>query len=304
MGVKRDASQDEIKRAYRKLARKYHPDVSKEPDAEAKFKELGEAYEVLKDPEKRNAYDLLGQEWQNGQEFHPPPGWNQGYEFHSGNINDGDFSQFSDFFESLFGHGSTRSQWRQTDARGEDSYAKVMISLDDAYHGAKRTLTLKSTELNAQGRPHVKERTLNVQIPKGVHQGQHIRLTGQGSAGIGHGGPGDLYLEIEFQPHPFYHVEGRDVFLHLPITPWEAALGATVKAPTPSGVVDLKIPPGSQTGRKLRLKDRGIPGATPGDLYVVLEISVPPADTDKIKDAYRELAQATSYNPRAHLGVK
>jgi len=304
MGVKRDASQDEIKRAYRKLARKFHPDVSKEPDAEAKFKELGEAYEVLKDPEKRSAYDQLGQQWQNGQEFHPPPGWNQGYEFHSGNFNEADFSQFSDFFESLFGRGSARQQWRQEDARGEDSYAKVMIDLDDAYHGAKRTLTLKSTELDAQGRPHVKERTLNVRIPKGVHQGQHIRLTGQGSAGIGHGGAGDLYLEIEFQPHPFYHVEGRDVFLNLPISPWEAALGATVKAPTPSGVVDLKIPPGSQTGRKLRLKDRGIPGSTPGDLYVVLEISVPPADTEKVKDVYRELAQATSYNPRAHLGVK
>ncbi|WP_455366726.1 DnaJ C-terminal domain-containing protein [Kaarinaea lacus] len=304
MGVQRDASQDEIKRAYRKLARKYHPDVSKEPDAEEKFKELGEAYEVLKDPEKRKAYDQLGQQWQHGQEFHPPPGWDQGFEFHTGGFGEADLSQFSDFFESLFGRKPGHRQWRQFDTRGEDTYAKVLIDLEDAYHGATRTLTLKSTELDPQGRPRLKERTLNVHIPKGVHQGQHIRLAGQGGAGMGQGRAGDLYLQIEFRPHPFYHVEGRDVYLDLPVTPWEAALGATIKAPTPTGAVELKIPAGSHTGRKLRLKGRGIPGSTKhGDLYVVLKITVPPADTEKAKKAYRELAQATAYNPRASLGV-
>lgn len=303
MGVHRDASQDEIKRAYRKLARKYHPDVSKESDAEEKFKELGEAYEVLKDPEKRKAYDQLGQQWQHGQEFHPPPGWDQGFEFHTGGINEADLSQFSDFFESLFGHGPPRRPWRQYDARGEDSYAKVMIDLADAYHGATRMLTLKTTELDKQGHPRLIERTLNVHIPKGVRQGQHIRLAGQGGAGLGRGGAGDLYLQIEFRPHPFYHVEGRDVYLDLPVTPWEAALGATIKAPTPTGVVELKVPAGSHTGRKLRLKGRGIPGSNPGDLYVVLIITAPPADTEKAKEAYHELARATTYNPRARLGV-
>jgi curved DNA-binding protein len=308
MGVKRDATQDEIKRAYRKLARKYHPDVSKEPDAEARFKEVGEANEVLKDPEKRAAYDRLAADWKAGQDFRPPPGWDQGFEFHGGGHADADATQFSDFFESLFGRagfapghgGRTR---REFHARGEDTYAKVQIDLEDAYHGAARTLTLKHTELGADGRPQRQERILNVRIPKGVRQGQHIRLARQGGAGVGRGEAGDLYLEVEFRPHPFYHVEGRDVHLDLPVAPWEAALGATVKAPTPTGPVDMKIPPGSAAGRRLRLKGRGIPAEAPGDLYVVLQIALPPADSAAARAAYRELEKAHPFNPRARLGV-
>ncbi|MEW7979161.1 MAG: DnaJ C-terminal domain-containing protein [Candidatus Sedimenticola endophacoides] len=308
MGVKRDASQDEIKRAYRKLARKYHPDVSKEADAEARFKEVGEAYEVLKDPEKRAAYDQLGANWKAGQDFRPPPDWDQGFEFHGGGFTGADAEQFSDFFESLFGRGGlgggyTRQARREFHARGEDTYAKVLIDLEDAYQGATRTLTLKHTELGPDGRPQLKERSLNVRIPKGVRQGQHIRLAKQGGAGIGKGEAGDLYLEVEFRPHAFYQVEGKDVYVSLPVAPWEAALGATVKAPMPTGPVDLKIPANSSDGRKLRLKERGIPAREPGDLYVVLRIALPKADSDAVKQAYEAFRQATEFNPRAHLGV-
>jgi curved DNA-binding protein len=305
MGVKRDATQDEIKRAYRKLARKYHPDVSKEPNAEARFKEVGEAYEVLKDPEKRAAYDRLGADWKAGQDFRPPPDWDRGFEFRGGGFTAGDASEFSDFFESLFGRGFAQGRRGGTSfhARGEDSYAKVLIDLEDAYRGATRALTLTHTELGPDGRPQLRERTLNVRIPKGVGQGQHIRLARQGGAGMGRGEPGDLYLEVEFRPHPFYHVEGKDVFLDLPVAPWEAALGATVKAPTPEGAVDLKVPAGSSAGRKLRLKERGIPGNPSGDLYVVIQVVLPPADSEAAKAAYRELARALPFNPRARLGV-
>lgn len=307
MGVKRDATQDEIKRAYRKLARKYHPDVSKEAEAEVRFKEVGEAYEVLKDPEKRAAYDQLGANWQAGQDFRPPPDWNQGFEFHGGGFTGADAEQFSDFFESLFGRGGLggsyeRQARREFHARGEDSYAKVLIDLEDAYQGKTRTLTLKHTELGQDGRPRLQERTLNIRIPKGVRQGQHIRLAKQGGAGMGHGEAGDLYLEVEFRPHPFYKVEGEDVYLDLPVAPWEAALGASVEVPTPAGTVDLKIPANSSGGRKLRLKGRGIPAKVPGDLYVVLQIDLPNADSDAVKKAYEALQRVAQFNPRAHLG--
>ena len=301
LGVARDATQDEIKRAYRKLARKYHPDVSKEADAETRFKEIGEAYEVLKDPEKRAAYDRLGSGWKAGQEFRPPPDWDQGFEFHGG----GEPFGFSEFFETLFGRGfgaagPGRAAFR---ARGEDTHAKVLVDLEDAYRGATRTLTLTHTELGPDGRPRLEKRMLNVHIPKGVYQGQHIRLAGQGGSGLGGGSAGDLYLQVEFRPHRLYTVEGRDVYLALPVAPWEAALGATVKAPTPTGDVDLKIPPQSTNGRKLRLKGRGIPGRPPGDLYVVLDIALPPADSDAARAAYDEFARKLRFNPRARLGV-
>lgn len=305
MGVKRDATQDEIKRVYRKLARKYHPDVSKEPNAEERFKAVGEAYEVLKDPEKRAAYDQLGPSWQAGQDFRPPPDWDQGFEFHRGDFRAADAAEYSDFFDTLFGRGFSRGGAGRADlhARGEDTYAKVLIDLEDAYRGATRTVGLKHTELGPNGRPKLTERTLNVSIPKGVRQGQHIRLARQGGPGIGKGEAGDLYLEIEFRTHPLYHVEGRDVFLNLPVAPWEAALGATVKAPTPAGIIDLKIPPGTANGRRLRLKGRGIPASTAGDLYIVVQIALPPADTEVAKAAYREMQKVLRFNPRARLGV-
>ena len=308
MGVNRDATQDQIKRAYRKLARRYHPDVSKEPDAEARFKEVGEAYEALKDPEKRAAYDQLGAEWKAGQEFRPPPDWNQGFESPERPFTDADAAQFSDFFETLFGRGFSRGPGgpgtrREFNARGEDTYARVLIDLEDAYHGATRTLAMQQTEWGADGRAQMKDRTLNVRIPKGVRQGQHIRLAAQGGAGIGKGEAGDLYLEVAFRPHPFYHVEGKDVFLDLPVAPWEAALGATIKIPTPDGAVDIKVPAGSAAGRKLRLKERGIPAKQPGDLYVVLQIALPPADSEAARNAYRDFEKGFEYNPRKHLGV-
>lgn len=305
MGVERDAGQDEIKRAYRKLARKYHPDVSKEPDAEQRFKELGEAYEVLKDPEKRTAYDQLGSGWQSGQDFRPPPDWEDGFDFRGGGFTGGDASDFSDFFESLFGRGFQRGGGTRGgfNRRGEDSFVRIMIDLEDAYNGATRGVTLRSSEADAQGRPQPQERSLNIRIPKGVKQGQHIRLAKQGNPGIGEAPPGDLYLEVEFRPHPFYRVEGKDLFVDLPIAPWEAALGATVKAPTPSGVVDLKIPQGSGAGRKMRLKGRGIPAKEPGDIYVVLDLVLPPADTEQAKALYQRMHDELNFNPRARLGV-
>lgn len=306
LGVERSASQDEVKRAYRKMARKYHPDVSKETDSEARFKEVGEAYEVLKDPEKRAAYDQLGANWKEGQDFRPPPDWNQGFEFHGGGFTEADASQFSDFFESLFG-GDFSAQGPSRGAhgsmRGEDTHAKVQIELEDAYHGAARSLTLRHSELGPDGRPQLKSRTLNVRIPRGVHQGQHIRLVGQGATGFGKGEAGDLYLEIEFRPHDHYRVEGRDVYLELPLAPWEAALGARIKVPTPDGAVELKIPPDSKPGNKMRLKGRGIPGKTAGDLYVVLQVVLPPADSEQARSLYREMEQKLAFNPRAGLGV-
>lgn len=306
MGVERDASQDDIKRAYRKLARKYHPDVSKEADAEARFKDLGEAYAVLRDPEKRAAYDQLGADWKAGQDFKPPPDWDAGFEF-SGGLGGADASTFSDFFDSLFGRDfqATAGGRRQAGmhAHGEDHHAKVMIDLEDAYSGASRSISLRAPELDRTGHVTTRQRTLTVKIPKGVKQGQRIRLAGQGSPGLGKGQAGDLYLEIEFNPHRHFRVEGRDVYLQLPVTPWEAALGATVKAPTPAGPVDLKIPAGTTGGRKLRMQKRGIPGQPPGDLYVELTITLPPANTDAARDLYRKMQRELAYNPRAKLGV-
>lgn len=307
LGVARNATQDEVKRAYRKLARKYHPDVSKEPNAEARFKEVGEAYEVLKDPEKRAAYDQLGSNWKAGQDFRPPPDWNAGFEFSGGGFTGGDASDFSDFFESLFGRGfggAQRGGGRATfRAAGQDHSAKIAIDLEDAFHGASRTIALRVPEVDAQGHVYTRERSLSVRIPKGVKEGQLIRLAGQGSPGMGGGAAGDLYLEVTFRPHPYYRAEGRDIYLDLPIAPWEAALGATVKAPTPAGVVDLKIPPGSDSGRKLRLKGRGLPGDPSGDLYAVLRVVAPPAEDERVKTLYRELEHATRFNPRQGLGV-
>lgn len=316
MGVKRDATQDELKRSYRKLARKYHPDVSQEADAEVKFKEVGEAYEVLKDPEKRAAYDQLGSQWQAGQDFHPPPGWDAGFEFSGGGpearsheASGPDLGAFSDFFESLYGRdygrGGARSTHRQQgyQIRGEDHHAKVIVDLADSYKGATRSITLQIPELTADGHVTTRARTLKVRIPRGIRQGQQIRLAGQGGAGYGGGEAGDLYLEVEFGPNSQYRVEGADIYLDLPLAPWEAALGATVKVPTPSGAIDLKVPPNSQAGKKLRLKGRGIPARQAGDLYVVLQIALPPADNEENRRIYEQMKQEFTFNPRAGLEV-
>ncbi len=307
MGIERDASQNEVKSAYRKLARQYHPDVSKRADAEERFKELGEAYAVLKDPEKRAAYDQLGSNWKAGQDFQPPPDWDAGFEFSGGGFGDGGTSAHSDFFESLFGRGfqSSRSGRQSSgfSARGEDHHAKVLVDLEDAYQGATRSISLRTPAIDSTGHVTTKQRTLNVRIPKGVKQGQRIRLSGQGSPGVGQGSAGDLYLEIEFNPHRLFRVEGRDVYLDVPVTPWEAALGATIKVPTPDGAVELKVPEGTTHGRKLRLKKRGIPGEPPGDLYVSLLITLPAADSETARQLYRKMQQDHAYNPRSNMGV-
>ena len=312
MGVAKNASQDEIKRAYRKLARKYHPDVSKEKNAEERFKELGEAYEVLKDPEKRTAYDQLGANWKAGQQgFQPPPDWDAGFEFHGDSFTGGSGAAgFSEFFESLFGQAgrgfhSRTAGARSYQMRGQDSHAKVFIDLEDAYQGASRGLTLQSTVIDADGHPQLHPRTLNVKIPKGVKAGQNIRLKGQGSPGVGGGQAGDLYLEIEFNPHSIYKVDGADISLELPITPWEAALGSKIKVPTPSGMIDLKIPAAISSGKKMRLKGRGIPAKQPGDFYVRLMIVLPENLSEKEKALYQKLQQANNqFNPRAKLGLR
>jgi curved DNA-binding protein len=312
LGVERDATQDDIKRAYRKLARTLHPDINKEPGAEAKFKDLGEAYEVLKDPEKRTAYNELGANWKQGQDFRPPPNWDQGFEFSGGGYTNANSAQFSDFFEGLFGQAQARrggrgdfggGARREYHAQGEDHHAKVVIDLRDAYTGAKRSITLRVPEVDDAGHVAVKDRTLNVTIPKGVREGQHIRLAGQGAPGMGKGQPGDLYLEVQFAPDPLFKVEGKDVYLDLPVTPWEAALGGSVKAPTPEGAVMLKIPPGSTKGRTMRLKGKGIPGNPPGDMHAILKIETPPADTDKAKEIYQNMERELPFNPRAGMGV-
>lgn len=307
MGVDRDATAAEIKAAYRKLARKYHPDVSKVAGAEARFKEVGEAYAVLRDAEKRAAYDQLGANWKTGQEFSPPPDWNQGFEFHGG-VDAADASQFSDFFESLFGRESVNRGFGSHDrrgysARGEDTHAKILIDLEDAFKGSTRGFELKHTEIAADGRPEVKERKLNVRIPKGVRAGQHIRLAKQGAPGIGAGQAGDLYLEVGFKTHPYYHADGKDIYLDLPLSPWESALGANIEVPTLDGAVNLKIPPNSQTGSRLRLKGRGLPGKVAGDLFAVLKIVAPAANSEAEMAAYHAYADAFDFNPRAGMGA-
>jgi curved DNA-binding protein len=302
LGVERGASQDEVKRAYRKLARKYHPDVSKERNAEERFKEANEAYEVLKDPQKREAYDRLGPGWRAGQEFSPPPGWNTGFE-HGGAFTAADASRFSDFFESLFGATGRRpgaSGWRGAPRmRGADERVRIPVTLEEAYRGSTRTLQLRAGPGGGDGAGRV--RSLRVKVPAGVTHGQQIRLVGQGGPGVGGGEPGDLYLEVELLPHRLFQVDARNVLLTLPIAPWEAALGARVPVPTLSGTVDLSVPAGSQSGRKLRLRGRGLPGDPAGDQYVILQVVVPSADSEAARAFYERMARELAFDPRAEL---
>jgi len=305
LGVPRDADQDTIKQAYRRLARKYHPDVSGEADADRRFKELGEAYEVLKDPEKRAAYDRFGTNWKEGQDVEPPPDWDSGFSFSGAGYTGRTDGDYSDFFETLFGRSTAGGRSRQTfRIKGEDQHARIRIPLADAYHGARTRITLSRPEVDGEGRLITRPQQLEVTIPKGVTEGQRIRLEGQGMPGMGGGPPGDLYLEISFESDPIFHAEKRDLHMELPVTPWEAALGATVTVPTMDGKVQLKIPPGSQGGKKLRLKGKGLSTATRrGDQIVTLRIVVPEAHSEEQKNLYRKMAEIMPVNPRAHLGV-
>jgi curved DNA-binding protein len=305
LGVGRDATQDQIKQAYRKVARKYHPDVSKVKDAETKFKDVIEAYEVLKDPEKRAAYDKFGANWRDGQNFEPPPNWDAGFEFRGTGHTGGEAAGFSDFFESLFGKDHAGGPRRHTfRMQGEDQHAKIVINLADAYAGANQTITLSRPEVDDHGHVRTSPHRLHIVIPKGIIEGQRIRLEGQGLPGYGGSPPGDLFLEIVFAEHRLFHAEKRDIHLTLPITPWEAALGASLTVPTLGGNVQLKIPPGSQGGKKLRLKGKGLStDKHQGDQIVTLHIVVPEPKTEEQRQLYAAMAHQMPFNPRSELGI-
>ncbi len=318
LGVAHGAPADQVKKAYRKLARKFHPDVSKEPDAEARMKDLNEAFAVLSDPDKRATYDRVAQGMHAGQEFHAPPGWEGGadsdfgrHPFGAGGAGD---AEYSDFFSGIFGRmrsgaggpqaGGGRGGFGSA-SRGEDHRAVVELDLKDTYQGTTRSIGLRIPQVDAHGRVRYRQKTLDVTIPRGVQEGQLIRLAGQGNAGVSGGASGDLYLEVRFKPHPRYRADGRDVYVTLPVTPWEAMLGATVEAPVPDGNVEVRVPAHTQHGRKLRLKGRGIPGPAhgAGDLYLVLEVVLPAADTAKAKQLYQQMAHELPFNPRTGLAV-
>ena len=287
LGVAREAAADEIRKAFRKLARKYHPDVSKEPDAEARMKEVNEAYAVLSDPEKRAAYDQLGRNYRPGEEFRPPPDWDAGFEFSHHDFQGADFS---DFFAELFGRMGARGH-------GEDHYAKVLLDVEDAFLGAARQISLRVPKVDAGGRVALETRTLSVKIPAGVREGQLIRLAGQGAAGAGK--PGDLLLEVHFKPHPRYRIDGRDLHVDLPVAPWEAALGAVLRVAVPGGALNVRIPAGAQSGRVLRVRGKGIPAAPPGDLLLTLRVVLPSAETPKARELYEQMARDLAFDPRA-----
>jgi curved DNA-binding protein len=313
LGVERSATADQIKTAYRRLARKYHPDVSKEPNAEAQFKEMQEAYEVLRDPEKRAAYDQLGSEWKSGQQFRPPPDWGSGFEF-SGRPagaggagrrrarpaqGSGAFAEedFSDFFSSLFGGGSPFVGAAR--AGGRDHHARIDITLEEAYRGTARTLELKRPELKPDGSLELRSHTVRVAIPAGVTEGQLIRLAGQGEPAASGGNTGDLYLETHILPDAVFTLENRDVTLAFPVAPWEAALGASVTVPTLGGPVEMRIPAGAQSGQKLRLRGRGLPGQPAGDEYVQLKVVLPPANSPEAKALYEQMRAKLNFDPRS-----
>jgi curved DNA-binding protein len=302
LGIARDETADNIKKAFRKLARKYHPDVSKEPDAELRMKEINEAYTVLSDPEKRAAYDQLGRNYRPGQDFQPPPDWDSGFEFSGGGFSPHETAEFSDFFAQLFGRmggaGGFHGGHAGFHAGGEDHHAKVMLDIEDSFRAPTRQISLRVPQVDAQGRVQLATRTLNVKIPRGVHEGQVIRLAGQGAPGMSGRPPGDLLLEVHFNPHPRLRAEGRHLHLALPVAPWEAALGAVVAVDLPESAIKVRIPEGAQSGRQLRVRGKGIPGEPAGDLFLDIQVLLPPADTPKARQFYETMAHEFDFDAR------
>jgi len=332
LGVSRSASQDEIQKAYRKLARKYHPDINKSSDAETKFKQVNEAYEVLKDPAKRKKYDQLGHNWQAGDDFTPPPGWESFWQtgggsrrggagrattgsgggsrtFHFGDFGGSDYEPFSggfsDFFNSIFGNAFGGMDDEAAASRGwaragEDHEADITISLEDAFQGGKKTVTLQQRETDSRGQIHTSRKNFEVNIPAGITEGRRLRLGGQGGPGSGGGSAGDLYLRIHIAPHPRFRVDGPDIETDVPVAPWEAALGGKITVPLVGGTASITLPAGTQSGKKFRLKGKGLrsSGKERGDLYAVVKIVVPEELTSTERDLFRQLAEKSSFRPR------
>ncbi|MEO8132632.1 MAG: DnaJ C-terminal domain-containing protein [Betaproteobacteria bacterium] len=300
LGVERSADASAIKKAYRKLAQKYHPDVTKDPEGEAKFKEIAEAYETLKSAEKRAAYDQLGTQ-PSGQDFQPPPGWDTQFGGGGGSFEDIDLA---DLFAGLTGaRGRTHRPRADVPMPGQDYEVAANISLEDAYVGTVVDLSLTVPEYDDRGRVHRVHREFKARIPKGATDGQRLRLPGQGGKGINGGANGDLYLDIALHPHPLFRVSGHDLYLDLPLTPWEAALGGVVEVPTLGGTVSLKIPPGTSAGRKLKMAKRGLPrpNGSAGDLLAIVQIAVPTVLSERERSLFRELANGSTFNPRGHF---
>ncbi|EPR42778.1 heat shock protein DnaJ domain protein [Desulfovibrio sp. X2] len=331
LGVKRSSTQEEISKAFKKLARKHHPDLNpNDKQAEERFKEINEAYEVLKDPEKRKLYDSLGPNWQSGQDFRPPPGYEDThFQFRGGPGGGGGAGDFSDFFEFLFGgaaggagarfsggQGGFENIFRQAGGagggfsggaysggprtrRGSDAEATLDLTLEEAYSGGRKSISLSVQEAGPDGMPHLATKTLQVNIPPGVRTGQRIRLAGQGNPGFGGGAAGDLFLRVNLLPHPRYTVEDVNLVLDLPLAPWEAALGATVRVPTLDGAVEMRIPAGTGSGQKLRMRGKGLSGPQGrGDLFVRVMVKVPQAASPEEKELWEKLRETSSFNPR------
>jgi len=322
LGVARDASQDDIQKAYRKLARKYHPDVNKTKGAEEKFKKIGEANEVLKDPEKRKKYDMLGANWKAGQDFQPPPGWEGAFGNFAGaggaagagargrsrkaSFNFGGMGDFSDFFSMMFGEGGSFAGQGQgapggfASQKGRSSEAELAISIEDAFRGGERTITLESLDAGSDGSPQRKTKSYKIKIPAGMKDGGAIRLAGQGSPGLNGGEPGDLLLKIRILPHHLFKLEGEELKTVLPLSPWEAALGAKINVRTLDGTIAVTVPAGAQSGQQLRLRGKGFPKSPKerGDLLAELKVAVPKTLNAREKELFEQLSNESSFNPR------